>query len=134
MLPNEYKIIDRPDILIFEGLNVLQPGRLAKDGRAIAFVSDFFDFSIYIDADVKAIEKWYLSRFHQLFTSAFTNPKSYFHSLTLELNEEQAIDRAQRFWREINLPNLRENIEPTRSRATLVMQKGDDRSLIMASE
>lgn len=122
IVPEEFATVTAPDVLILEGLNVLQP---PSAGQELA-LSDFFDFTIYIDADVKAIEKWYLSRFHQLFTSAFTNPKSYFHSLTLELNEEQAIDRAQRFWREINLPNLRENIEPTRSRATLVMQKGDD--------
>ena len=71
-------------------------------------------------------ENWYLSRFKQLWTSAFTNPRSYFHALTKELNEDQAMDRAKGFWRNINLPNLRENIEPTRSRAKLVMQKGDE--------
>ncbi|MEY2826467.1 MAG: hypothetical protein RLZZ122_831, partial [Actinomycetota bacterium] len=88
-------------------------------------LSDYFDFTIYIDADAINIEKWYLDRFTELWNSAFTNPKSYFHALTTELTEQQAMDRAKGFWNEINLPNLRENIEPTRSRATLVMQKGD---------
>lgn len=122
IVEGEYAEVTTPDVLILEGLNVLQPPSI---GQELA-LSDFFDFTIYIDAEPKTIEKWYLSRFMQLFTSAFTNPKSYFHQLTKELNQEQAVDRAQAFWRDINLPNLRENIEPTRSRATLVMQKGDE--------
>lgn len=122
IVPDEYATVTTPDVLILEGLNVLQP---PSSGQELA-LSDFFDFTVYIDADIKAIEKWYLSRFHQLWTSAFTDPRSYFHQLTIDLNEEQAMDRAQGFWRTINLPNLRENIQPTRSRATLVMQKGDD--------
>lgn len=122
IIPGEFATVTTPDVLILEGLNVLQP---PSSGQELA-LSDFFDFTVYIDADTKAIEKWYLSRFHQLWTSAFTDPRSYFHQLTIELNEEQAMDRAQGFWRTINLPNLRENIEPTRSRATLVMQKGED--------
>jgi type I pantothenate kinase len=99
----------------------LQPPSI---GQELA-LSDYFDFTIYIDADTKNIEKWYLSRFEQLWESAFTNPASYFHRLTTELTQEQAMQRAIGFWNEINLPNLRENIEPTKSRATLVMQKGD---------
>ena len=122
IVEGEYAEVTTPDVLILEGLNVLQPPSI---GQELA-LSDFFDFTIYIDAEPKTIEKWYLSRFMQLFTSAFTNPKSYFHQLTKELNQEQAVDRAPAFWRDINLPNLRENIEPTRSRATLVMQKGDE--------
>lgn len=122
IVEGEYAEVTTPDVLILEGLNVLQPPSI---GQELA-LSDFFDFTIYIDAEPKTIEKWYLSRFMQLFTSAFTNPKSYFHQLTKELNQEQAMNRAQAFWREINLPNLRENIEPTKSRATLVMQKGDE--------
>lgn len=122
IVEGEFAEVTTPDVLILEGLNVLQP---PSTGQELA-LSDFFDFTIYIDADPKTIEKWYLSRFQQLFTSAFTNPRSYFHQLTKELNQEQAMDRAQGFWRDINLPNLRENIEPTRSRATLVMQKGDE--------
>jgi type I pantothenate kinase len=121
IVDGEFAEVTTPDVLILEGLNVLQP---PSTGQELA-LSDFFDFTIYIDADPKSIEKWYLSRFQQLFTSAFTNPRSYFHQLTKELTGEQAMDRAQGFWRDINLPNLRENIEPTRSRATLVMQKGD---------
>ncbi|MEY4714290.1 MAG: hypothetical protein RIQ37_620 [Actinomycetota bacterium] len=113
--------VSTPDVLILEGLNVLQPPAF---GQEVA-LSDYFDFTIYIDADAMNIEKWYLSRFTELWNSAFTNPKSYFHALTTELTEQQAMDRARSFWNEINLPNLRENIEPTRSRATLVMQKGD---------
>ena len=122
IVPNEFATVTTPDVLILEGLNVLQP---PSSGQELA-LSDFFDFTVYIDADIKAIESWYLSRFHQLWTSAFTDPRSYFHQLTIDLTEEEAMDRALGFWRTINLPNLRENIEPTRSRATLVMQKGQD--------
>jgi type I pantothenate kinase len=122
IVDGEYEEVKTPDVLILEGLNVLQPPAI---GQELA-LSDFFDFTIYIDANPKTIEKWYLSRFLQLWTSAFTNPLSYFHPLTKQLNQEQAIERAQGFWRNINLPNLRENIEPTRSRAKLVMQKGDE--------
>ena len=122
IVDGEYEEVKTPDVLILEGLNVLQPPAI---GQELA-LSDFFDFTIYIDANPKTIEKWYLSRFLQLWTSAFTNPLSYFHPLTKQLNQEQAIERAQGFWKNINLPNLRENIEPTRSRAKLVMQKGDE--------
>jgi type I pantothenate kinase len=122
IVEGEHAEVTTPDVLILEGLNVLQPPAI---GQELA-LSDFFDFTIYIDAEPKNIEKWYLSRFIQLWKGAFTNPLSYFHALTKELNEEQAMDRAQGFWRNINLPNLRENIEPTRSRAKLVMQKGDE--------
>lgn len=122
IVDGEYEEVKTPDVLILEGLNVLQPPAI---GQELA-LSDFFDFTIYIDANPKTIEKWYLSRFLQLWTSAFTNPRSYFHQLTKQLNQEQAIERAQGFWQNINLPNLRENIEPTRSRAKLVMQKGDE--------
>lgn len=122
IVDGEYEEVKTPDVLILEGLNVLQPPAI---GQELA-LSDFFDFTIYIDANPKTIEKWYLSRFLQLWTSAFTNPRSYFHQLTKQLNQEQAIERAQGFWENINLPNLRENIEPTRYRAKLVMQKGDE--------
>lgn len=122
IVDGEYEEVKTPDVLILEGLNVLQPPAI---GQELA-LSDFFDFTIYIDANPKTIEKWYLSRFLQLWTSAFTNPLSYFHPLTKQLNQDQAIERAQGFWKNINLPNLRENIEPTRSRAKLVMQKGDE--------
>jgi type I pantothenate kinase len=122
IVDGEFEEVRTPDVLILEGLNVLQPPAI---GQELA-LSDFFDFTIYIDANPNTIEKWYLSRFLQLWTSAFTNPRSYFHQLTRELNLEQATERAKGFWQQINLPNLRENIEPTRSRAKLVMQKGDE--------
>lgn len=122
IVDGEFEEVRTPDVLILEGLNVLQPPAI---GQELA-LSDFFDFTIYIDANPNTIEKWYLSRFKQLWTSAFTNPRSYFHPLTKQLNLEQATERAKGFWQDINLPNLRENIEPTRSRAKLVMQKGDE--------
>jgi type I pantothenate kinase len=122
IVEGEFEEVRTPDVLILEGLNVLQPPAI---GQELA-LSDFFDFTIYIDANPKTIENWYLSRFLQLWTSAFTNPRSYFHPLTKQLNQEQAMERAVGFWKNINLPNLRENIEPTRSRAKLVMQKGDE--------
>jgi len=122
IVEGEFEEVRTPDVLILEGLNVLQPPAI---GQELA-LSDFFDFTIYIDANPKTIEKWYLSRFLQLWTSAFTNPRSYFHQLTKELNLDQATEQAKGFWQDINLPNLRENIEPTRSRAKLVMQKGDE--------
>jgi type I pantothenate kinase len=120
ILEGENKVINSPDVLIVEGLNVLQPPAI---GQEVA-LSDYFDFSIYIDAEPADIEQWYLERFKALWETAFTNPASYFHALTKELSEEQAMQRAIGFWNEINLVNLKENIEPTRSRAKLVMQKG----------
>ena len=120
ILEGEHKVINSPDVLIVEGLNVLQPPAI---GQEVA-LSDYFDFSIYIDAEPADIEQWYLERFKALWETAFTNPASYFHPLTKELSEEQAMQRATGFWNEINLVNLKENIEPTRSRAKLVMQKG----------
>jgi type I pantothenate kinase len=119
IVPNEFVRVTTPDVLIIEGLNVLQPPQV---GQALA-LSDFFDFTIYIDADTTTIGEWYLSRFEQLWDSAFTDPASYFHQLTTELSREQAIDRAREFWRTINLPNLIQNILPTRSRSTLVLRK-----------
>jgi type I pantothenate kinase len=121
ILEGERKVINSPDVLIVEGLNVLQPPAI---GQEVA-LSDYFDFSIYIDAEPEDIEQWYLERFKALWETAFTNPASYFHALTKELSEEQAMQRAIGFWNEINLVNLKENIEPTRSRAKLVMQKGE---------
>jgi type I pantothenate kinase len=121
IIPDEFATVNAPDVLIVEGLNVLQP---PSTGQEVA-LSDYFDFSIYIDADPGTIKKWYLSRFDQLWETAFLNPRSYFHQLTTELTKEQAVARAAGFWKDINLPNLKQNIEPTRSRATLVMQKGE---------
>jgi type I pantothenate kinase len=123
IVPNAVQEVNQPDIVILEGLNVLQ----SPDGRigSRVFVSDFFDFSIYLDADASTIERWYIERFLQLRDTVFRNPSSYFHRYAA-LNEAQAIATAQRIWREINLVNLIENIGPTRERAHLVLEKGED--------
>jgi len=120
IIPGEQVVISSPDVLIIEGLNVLQaPG----PDQEIA-LSDYFDFKIYVDAETENISKWFLNRFHELRLSAFTNPASYFHRYA-EMPLEKALERAEEIWRSINLPNLTENILPTRSRATLVLKKGD---------
>ena len=125
VLPSSTINVDRPDILIIEGLNVLQPAVLPRDGEAIPFVSDFFDFSIYIDADEKLIEQWYVERFMQLRKTAFRDPAAYFHRYSL-LSDEQARKKGLEIWNTINLVNLRENILPTRQRAHLILKKGPD--------
>jgi type I pantothenate kinase len=116
-------IIRRPDIVIIEGLNVLQTPR-----NATAIRSDFFDFSLYIDADEVDIEQWYIERFLLLQRTAFQKPLSYFHRYR-NLPEHEVRQLASRIWREINLVNLRENIQPTRQRADLVLYKGSDHSI-----
>lgn len=123
VVPNEYVTVDRPDILIVEGLNVLLPNRLPRDGKSIPFVSDFFDFSIYLDADDDLLERWYVERFMRLRETAFRDPRSFF-SKYATLTDEQAIETAKGIWHRINLPNLQENILPTRPRADLVLTKG----------
>jgi type I pantothenate kinase len=123
IVPGSEITIDRPDILIFEGLNVLQPPKLEKDGRQAAFVSDFFDFSIYLDADEQLLRQWYVERFMRLRSTAFRDPKSFFHRYA-ELSEAHAEDTALGLWQRINLVNLRENILPTRPRADLILTKG----------
>ena len=125
VLADRFATIDRPDILIFEGINVLQPGDLPKDGKFVPFVSDFFDFSIYIDADEALIHEWYIERFMRLRETAFQNPESFFHRYA-QLSEDAARAIAEGLWTNINLKNLRENILPTRPRADLVMRKGAD--------
>ena len=118
VVPGQTQVVRNPDILIVEGLNVLQPApRLA--------VSDLFDFSIYVDAHIDDIERWYVDRFLTLRRTAFANPASYFHRYAA-LNDEQASERAHQLWAEINEPNLVQNIRPTRPRADLVLQKGPD--------
>jgi len=113
--------VEQPDILILEGLNVLQsPG----DGSRM-FVSDFFDFSIYMDADDQTIEVWYIERFLRLRETVFRNKDSYFHRYS-QLSESEAVQTARRIWEEINLPNLRDNIGPTKERAQLILEKGAD--------
>lgn len=128
ILPGEIITVDRPDILIVEGLNVLQPAKLPKDGEAIPFVSDFFDFSVYIDADPVVIEDWYVARFLKLYRTAFRDPSAYFHRYS-HLSENQAREKALQIWRSINLVNLRKNILPTRQRADLILRKAPDHAI-----
>jgi len=125
VLPGEHVTIDRPDILIFEGLNVLQTRDLPKDGKFVPFLSDFFDFSIYMDAEEELIHGWYVARFMSLRETAFRNPQSFFHRYS-ELSEDAARAIAEGLWANINLKNLRENIRPTRPRADLILRKGAD--------
>jgi type I pantothenate kinase len=125
VLPNQTQVVDQPDILIVEGINVLQTGRPPRDGRGIPNTSDFFDFSIFIDADESDLKDWYIERFFTLRNGAFQNPKSYFHRYA-SLSDEEARATATRIWNTINLVNLKENILPTRPRADLVLRKGTD--------
>jgi type I pantothenate kinase len=122
--PNEWVTVDQPDILIVEGLNVLQTGRPPKDGKAIPYVSDFFDFSIYLDADEDVLLRWYVDRFLALRGTAFSDPQSYFHRYS-KLSDEEAVKTASSIWSRINLANLNENILPTRQRADLILTKGE---------
>jgi type I pantothenate kinase len=124
IVPGETVTIDRPDILIVEGLNVLQPARLPRDGKAIPFVSDFFDFSVYLDADEVLLRRWYVERFMTLRETAFRNPKSFFRKYA-DLSEAEALETAHGLWSRINQPNLVENILPTRPRADLILLKGE---------
>jgi type I pantothenate kinase len=124
VVPNVWIEIDRPDILIVEGLNVLQARRLPKDGKAIPFVSDFFDFSVYLDADEDVLLSWYVTRFLTLRGTAFADPKSYFHRYA-RLSDREAIETATDIWNRINLVNLHENILPTRPRADLILKKSE---------
>lgn len=124
VVPGAFDIVDGPDILIVEGLNVLQPARLPRDGTAIPFVSDFFDFSVYLDANEDVLHEWYVTRFMRLRDTAFRDPKSYFRKFA-DVSEAEALLMAERLWSRINLTNLRENILPTRRRASLILRKGD---------
>jgi type I pantothenate kinase len=121
IMPGEQVTVSSPDVVIIEGLNVLQGPGLDQD----ITLSDFFDFKIYVDADTKNITKWFLNRFHALRESAFANPESYFHRYS-QMPIDEALAKAEEIWRTINLPNLTQNILPTRSRATLVLNKGDN--------
>src|SRR5246127_2289747 len=124
VIPNQWIEIDRPDILIVEGLNVLQTGRFPKVGKAIPFVSDFFDFSVYLDADEDVLLSWYVTRFLTLRGTAFADPRSYFHRYA-RLSDREASDTATDIWNRINLVNLHENILPTRPRADLILKKSE---------
>ena len=128
VIPGEQLIVDRPDILIVEGLNILQPGELPRSGRPILFASDFLDFSIYIDADEDDLRDWYMERFSRLRETAFADPKSFFHKFS-QMNEEEATKFGRWAWEAINLPNLLDNILPTRSRADLILKKGPSHAI-----
>ncbi len=126
VMPGETVSVDRPDILIVEGLNVLQarqPSPSEAD-RAVPFVSDFFDFSIYIDAEEDTLRRWYIRRFMRLRETAFQDPDSYFHRYS-KLKDDEAEAVSLHIWNGINLPNLHTNVRPTRARADLVLTKGD---------
>ncbi len=122
IVPGEERVVERPDILILEGLNVLQAGGSGPH------VSDYFDFSIYVDAEPSDIEGWYVERFLTLRDTAFRSPASYFHRFS-ELADDAAEEEARRIWKEINLANLEQNILHTRERATLILEKAHDHSV-----
>ncbi|WP_460800372.1 type I pantothenate kinase [Nocardioides pacificus] len=128
VVPDQKVVIRRPDIVIIEGLNVLQPARVRDDGRTSLAVSDFFDFSVYVDAGTSDIRRWYVERFLRLRETAFQDPGSYFARYAA-LTTDEAIAEAERIWDTINGPNLTENVLPTRSRATLVLRKDRDHSV-----
>jgi type I pantothenate kinase len=125
IVPGERVVVHRPDVLIVEGLNVLQPPRVQPDGRTGLAVSDFFDFSVYVDARIEDIRRWYVDRFFRLRETAFADPNSYFHRYAA-LSDDEARATAEHIWATINEPNLTENVRPTRGRASLVMSKGED--------
>lgn len=123
IVPDERITVSRPDILIVEGLNVLQPARRRSDGTTGLAVSDFFDFSVFVDAASADVRNWYVARFLRLRQTAFQDPRSYFARYG-ELSEPDAIETAQSIWDAINGPNLELNIRPTRGRATAILRKG----------
>jgi type I pantothenate kinase len=128
VVPGATQDVDRPDILVLEGVNVLQAGARA-DGRAPeVFLSDFFDYSVYVDAAETDIQQWYVERFLALRRTAFADVSAYFHRFA-DLSDAQARQTALDIWRSVNVPNLRENIVPTRSRARAVLQKAGDHSV-----
>lgn len=125
ILLDQTLVIEAPDILIVEGLNVLQPASMPRGGEAIPFVSDFFDFSIYLDAEPEVIRDWYVTRFMRLRGTAFRDPGAYFHQYA-NLSHDDARARATEIWNTINLRNLEEHILPTRQRAGLILRKSAD--------
>jgi len=128
IVPGEEVVVRRPDVLIVEGLNVLQPARAKPVGTSDLAVSDFFDFSIYVDARTSVVRQWYVDRFLSLRATAFARPESYFRQYA-SLTDDEATRRAEEIWDAINAPNLVQNILPTRSRATLVLTKGANHSV-----
>jgi type I pantothenate kinase len=129
IVPGEWTVVRQSDIMIVEGLNVLQTGQsLSQSGAPRLFVSDFFDFTIYVDAEEHLIKQWYVERFHKLRQTAFRQPESFFRRYST-LTEEEASETASRIWDTINGPNLRANILPTRARAHLILTKGEHHSV-----
>jgi type I pantothenate kinase len=128
VVPEERVTVRKPDIVIVEGLNVLQPARTRDDGKTGLAVSDFFDFTVYVDAATSDIKRWYAERFLKLRETSFRKPGSYFRRYS-RFNEDEARAEAERIWDEINGPNLEANVLPTRSRATLVLRKDADHSV-----
>ena len=128
VVPDEKVVGRHPDIVIIEGLNVLQPARVRDDGRTGLAVSYFFDFSVYVDAALTDIKRWYVDRFLRLRETAFRDPASYFRKYAA-LSHDEAVDQATRIWDSINEPNLVQNVAPTRSRANLVLRKDADHSV-----
>ncbi len=127
IVEDEEIVIEQPDVLIVEGLNVLQPATIQRNGQHLS-LSDFLDFSVYVDADESDIRDWYLSRFLALRSSAFADPQSYFHKYAT-LDDSEARETAYSIWESTNGPNLRANINPTRERATVVLRKSSDHSI-----
>jgi len=132
ILAGERLVVRQPDIILLEGLNVLQTSRSPVVQSESLFVSDFFDFSVYVDAKERHIRKWYVERFFTLRETAFRNPESYFHRYA-KLSDEEAEATAIDIWERINGVNLRENITPTRNRAHLILQKGEDHAIQQVS-
>lgn len=128
IIPDQFNVVDQPDIVILEGLNVLQSGMNYPSSPHNVFVSDFVDFSIYVDAEEALLKKWYINRFLKFRRSAFADPNSYFHHYS-RLSEQEAIDTASTIWEEINGLNLRQNILPSRERANLILIKGRDHAI-----
>ena len=128
IVPGARQVVDRPDVLVLEGLNVLQAGQRADGTVPEVFLSDFFDFSVYVDAAEADIQQWYVDRFLTLRRTAFQDTSAYFHRFA-DLTDDEARETAQAIWAAVNGPNLRANIVPTRSRARLVLQKSADHSV-----
>lgn len=128
IVPGEFQIIDQPDVLIVEGLNILHGGDRSAQSSQHVFASDFFDFTVYVDADLRHIRQWYIDRFFVLRKTAFQEPSAYFHRYA-GLTDDEAEAVAAQIWHTINEPNLLENILPTRERAHLILEKGPDHSV-----
>ncbi|EER46371.1 type I pantothenate kinase [Actinobacillus minor] len=128
IVPDQFNVVEQPDIVILEGLNVLQSGMNYPSSPHNVFVSDFVDFSIYVDADEDLLKQWYIDRFLKFRRSAFSDPNAYFHHYS-KLSEDEAIQTASTIWDEINGLNLKKNILPSRERANLILEKGENHAI-----